>query len=79
MYENQADYPREELVAKQTYAAGQVVGAQRRLEVTLRQNIDQQIAQAEAHVKTLQETKARMEASGVLDLRIDDLNRAMRF
>ena len=62
------------------YAAqGQLVGAARRLDITLRQNIDQRIQQAQAHVKELEETKERMEKSGILDMRIDDIQRAMRF
>ena len=51
----------------------------RRTDITLRQNIDTQIAQAEERVSTLKETKERMEASGILDMRIDDIQRAMRF
>lgn len=58
-------------------AAGSLVS--RRLDITLRQNIDEQIVQARAHVKALEETKARMETSGILDARIDDIQRAMRF
>ena len=56
-----------------------VPGQQRRLDITLRQNIDQRIAEAQANVKTLEETKARMEKSGILDMRIDDIQRAMRW
>lgn len=52
---------------------------QRRLDVTLRQNLDEQIAKADAHAAYLRETKARMEASGILDMRIEDLSTAMRF
>ena len=76
MYENEANYPMQEMAAKQITG---VAGSSRRLDVTLRQNIDGQIAQAKAQVAVLEETKARMEASGILDMRIDDLNRAMRF
>lgn len=52
---------------------------QRRLDITLRQNLDEQIAKADAHAAYLRETKARMEASGILDMRIEDLSTAMRF
>ena len=51
----------------------------RRLDITLRQNIDERIKQAMANVKELEETKERMEKSGILDMRIDDIQRAMRF
>jgi len=52
---------------------------QRRLDVTMRQNIDAQIKAAEDYVTQLKETKARLESSGILDTRIDDIQRAMRF
>lgn len=48
-------------------------------QMTLRQNIDAQIKQTEARLEELHATKARMETSGILDQRIDDLSRAMRF
>lgn len=51
----------------------------RRLDITLRQNIDERIKQAQAHVAELEATKTRMEASGILDMRIDDIHRAMQF
>jgi hypothetical protein len=53
--------------------------AMRRLESTMRQNIDEQIAGLQAQIKTLEETKTRLESSGILDTRIDDIQRAMRF
>lgn len=58
--------------------AGGSVSA-RRLDITLRQNIDERIAEAQAAVKLLEETKDRMEKSGILDMRIDDIQRAMRW
>ena len=58
--------------------AGQQLQA-RRLDITLRQNIDERIKQAQAHVAELEATKTRMEASGILDMRIDDIRRAMQF
>ena len=60
-------------------ANGQLIGHARRLGITLRQNLDEQIKQAEATVETLKATKERMEKSGILDARIDDIRRAMRF
>lgn len=51
----------------------------RRLESTLRQNIDEQIAQLQAQIKQLEETRDRLQPSGILDSRIDDIQRAMRF
>jgi len=58
---------------------GKMLAAGRRLDITLRQNIDERIKQAQAHVKELEDTKTRMEKSGILDMRIDDIQRAMRF
>jgi len=58
-------------------ALGQIQG--RRLDITLRQNIDERIKQAQAHVAELEATKERMEKSGILDMRIDDIRRAMQF
>jgi hypothetical protein len=51
----------------------------RRLDITLRQNIDEQILQAKARVKSLEETKDRLSSSGMLDMRIDDIQQAMRW
>ena len=51
----------------------------RPIDTTLRKNIDLRIQQAEAEVKKLTETKARLEASGLLDTRIEDLQQAMRW
>ena len=48
-------------------ATGMLIGgASRRLDITLRQNIDERIKQAHAAAKELEDTKARMEASGIL-------------
>lgn len=58
--------------------AGQIAKG-RRLDVTLRQNIDAQIEAAEKRVETLKASKARLESSGILDTRIDDIQSAMRF
>lgn len=66
----------EQAVAK--YAEANMISA-RRMDITLRQNIDERIKQAQAHVAELEATKNRMEASGILDMRIDDIRRAMQF
>ena len=49
----------------------------RKPDITLRENIDGQIAQAEKHVESLKATRDRMEKSGILDMRIDDIQAAM--
>jgi hypothetical protein len=50
----------------------------RRLDITLRQNLDEQIVIAEKRVAELKVTKERLEKSGILDSRIDDIYQAMR-
>lgn len=52
---------------------------QRRIDLTLRQNIDAQIKDAEQRVSDLKATKERLIASGILDTRIDDIQAAMRW
>jgi chlorite dismutase len=52
---------------------------QRKLDITLRENIDTQIGHAEKHVESLKAAKERMEKSGMLDMRIDDIQAAMRW
>jgi hypothetical protein len=74
MYDQPNNYPAETMPGS---ALGQI--QTRRLDITLRQNIDERIKQAEAHVAELEATKVRMEKSGILDMRIDDIQRAMRF
>ena len=68
-------YPPAQMEAKSL--GGPVEG--RRLDITLRQNIDEKIKQAEAQVALLKATKERMEKSGILDVRIDDVQRVMRW
>lgn len=51
----------------------------RPVDTTLRKNIDMWIEAAQAEVKKLTDTKARLEASGLLDTRIEDLQQAMRW
>ena len=64
--------------AQQAGMGGQLGGIPtRRLDTTLRQNIDERIKQAHAVVAELEATKERMEKSGILDMRIDDIHRAM--
>lgn len=64
---------------KINYAGAQSALQARRLDITLRQNIDERIKQAHAVVAELEATKDRMEKSGILDMRIDDIRRAMAF
>lgn len=56
-----------------------MIGNARRIDITLRQNIDERIKQARGLVAELEATKERMEKSGILDMRIDDIRRAMQF
>jgi hypothetical protein len=51
----------------------------RNLYLTLRENIDQLILQAKARVKKLEETKDRLSDFRLLDVRIDDIQRAMHW
>lgn len=53
--------------------------AKRRPDITLRQNIDGKIEQARNQVKALEDAKTRMESSGILDMRIEDIQSAMRW
>ena len=72
----------EEAAVPQQYAYAEkamLSGSARRLDITLRQNIDDRIKQAQNAVAELEATKERMEKSGILDMRIDDIRRAMQF
>ena len=51
----------------------------RRPDITLRQNIDEQITRAEKQVAELKAARERMEKSNILDMRIDDIQAAMRW
>lgn len=53
--------------------------ARRKPDITIGENIDARIAEAQARVDELIATKERMEASGLLSVRIDDLNRSMAY
>lgn len=72
-------YPDQVETAQMQYAGEAKMLAARRMDITLRQNIDERIKQAQAHVAELEATKERMEKSGILDMRIDDIRRAMQF
>jgi hypothetical protein len=67
--------------AEQSYSNAKqaLIGTARRMDITLRQNIDERIKQAQNAVAELEATKDRMEKSGILDMRIDDIRRAMQF
>lgn len=54
------------------------MGIDGRQKRTLRENIDAQTAALEKRLEELKATKERMEKSGILDMRIDDLQQAMR-
>jgi len=60
-------------------AAPLVAGKSRRADLTLRQNIDQQIESAEKRVEELKAIRARLDETRLLDSRIDDLQQAMRW
>jgi hypothetical protein len=51
----------------------------RRPDITLRENLDEQIIQAEKRLAGLKEARARLEKSGILDSRIEDIQTAMRW
>lgn len=55
---------------------GLIGGSARRLDITLRQNIDERIKQTQAAVVELEATKVRLEKSGILDMRIEDIHSA---
>jgi N-formylglutamate amidohydrolase len=70
MYDNYA------IAEKQ--AAGQLIGG-RRPDITIGENIDARIADAQARLDELIATKERMAESGLLNVRIDDLNRSISY
>jgi hypothetical protein len=51
----------------------------RKLDITIGENLDQRIKQAEERLQELKDTKQRMEATGLLTARIDDIQRAMNY
>lgn len=69
MYEDKVAYANQ---------AGSLIG-QRKLDITIGENLDERIKQAEMHLQELKDTKARIEETGLLTARIDDLRRAMDY
>lgn len=61
------------------YAGEATALSARRPDTTLRQNLENQIVQAEKRLKALQEAKERLEKTGILDSRIEDIHQAMRW
>lgn len=59
--------------------SGMLAQQNRTPSATLRENIDAQIIGLQKQVAELEATKDRMQKSGILDMRIDDIQRAMRF
>lgn len=51
----------------------------RRADITIGENLDERIMWAEKNLQELKDTKARIEATGLLTARIDDLRRAMDY
>jgi len=51
----------------------------RRVDITIGENLDERIMWAEKNLQELKDTKARIEATGLLTARIDDLRRAMDY
>jgi hypothetical protein len=61
-------------------AAQGVIGLNsRRVDITIGENLDERIMRAERNLQELKDTKARIEATGLLTARIDDLRRAMDY
>lgn len=62
-------------------AAGQMLGSNLKIDhnPTIRQNLDQRIAMHRAAITRLEATKAKMEASNLLDVPIGDLREAMNY
>lgn len=59
--------------------AGGACEVMRRPDITLRQNLDDQIVQAEKRLNELKAARGRLEQSGILDSRIEDIQTAMRW
>ena len=51
----------------------------RRDDITIGENLDERIMRAERNLQELKDTKERIEATGLLTARIDDLRRAMDY
>lgn len=64
----------------QPEAQGQAGGAlMRRPDITLRENLDAQIVQTEKNLQGLKDARDRLEKTGILDSRIEDIHQAMRW
>lgn len=61
------------------HAQGQLGLNSRRVDITIGENLDERIMWAEKNLQELKDTKARIEATGLLTARIDDLRRAMDY
>lgn len=64
-----------------TAPSGSIAGMdkKRNPDLTIRQNIDEQIVYAEKRLAELNGIRDRLNASGLMDTRIDDLQQAMRW
>ena len=60
-------------------AQGAIVGGYAIQPPTVRENIDQQIEVHEAAIRRLNETKTRLGAANLLDIKISDLREAMSY
>lgn len=61
------------------HAQGVIGLGLRRPDITIGENLDERIMFAEKNLQELKDTKARIEATGLLTARIDDLRRAMDY
>jgi hypothetical protein len=70
-----------EIVNENYPTAAKSIGGEvmRRPDCTLRQNLEDQIVQAEKRLQALREARDRLEKSGILDSRIEDIQTAMRW
>lgn len=62
-----------------TIQAGLGTIGRRNPDITIRQNIDEQIVMAEKRLSELQAIRDRLNASGLMDTRIADLQQAMQW
>lgn len=62
-----------------TAQAGLGTIGRRNPDITIRQNIDEQIVMAEKRLAELQAIRDRLKASGLMDTRIADLQQAMQW
>jgi hypothetical protein len=57
----------------------QMAGISRKVDITIGENLDEQITYAEKRLADLIATKKRLETTGLLTSRIDDLRQAMNY